>query len=133
MTEAHAVPATRTWTSVVEQDGGDYLITLPQELLDAMGWGPGDNLAWVIEVDGTVCLSDLIWGRAEEEPGFWNLHRKRELVGEVHPQGSGFRWHCKLSDVRRVEETEDGAKAALMASVRAESARTRAAPRGEGA
>jgi hypothetical protein len=55
--------------------------------------------------------------------GFWFLRRGYDLVGEVYPCGDGFRWHCKLSDWRKLEDTPEAAKASLLASVKKEIAR----------
>jgi len=37
----------------VEQDGEDYILPLPQEMLDEVGWQPGDDLEWIDRGDGT--------------------------------------------------------------------------------
>lgn len=34
------------YTVVVEQDGEDLILPLPQDLLDALGWHIGDTLEW---------------------------------------------------------------------------------------
>jgi hypothetical protein len=43
----------KLWTVNVEQDGEDYILPLPQEMLDEVGWKTGDNLEWVDRGDGT--------------------------------------------------------------------------------
>ena len=46
----------KSWTVTVEEaeDGsGDLVMPLPQEMLDEVGWMPGDNLKWVDREDGT--------------------------------------------------------------------------------
>ena len=34
------------YTVVVEQDGDELILPLPQELLDELGWHIGDTLEW---------------------------------------------------------------------------------------
>lgn len=41
------------WTVTVEQDGDDFILPLPQDLLDQQGWKPGDTLTWHDRGDGT--------------------------------------------------------------------------------
>ena len=46
----------KSWTVTVEEaeDGsGDLVMPLPQEMLDEVGWMPGDNLKWIDREDGT--------------------------------------------------------------------------------
>lgn len=43
----------KCWTVNVEQDGEDYILPLPQEMLDEVGWQPGDDLEWIDRGDGT--------------------------------------------------------------------------------
>ena len=50
MTEAN-----KSWTVIIEEDveTGDVILPFPQEMLDEVGWMPGDNLNWVDRGDGT--------------------------------------------------------------------------------
>lgn len=45
----------KTWTVIIEEDAetGDAILPFPQEMLDEVGWMPGDNLKWVDREDGT--------------------------------------------------------------------------------
>ena len=43
----------KSWTVSIEQDGEDLVLPLPQDMLDEVGWKPGDNLEWVDRGDGT--------------------------------------------------------------------------------
>ena len=47
--------AKKTWTVIIEEDveTGDVILPFPQEMLDEVGWMPGDNLKWVDRGDGT--------------------------------------------------------------------------------
>lgn len=54
----------KSWTVIVQQDGEDLILPLPQEMLDEVGWNPGDNLQWVDRGDGT-----------------WEIQRKNEPLG----------------------------------------------------
>jgi hypothetical protein len=48
--------AKKTWTVSLEEadDGsGDLVLPFPQEMLDEVGWMPGDNLKWIDREDGT--------------------------------------------------------------------------------
>lgn len=76
----------------------------------------------------------LTWEDTSEEgaPGqFWELRRGDCLVGEVYPRGDHFRWHCKLSDWRQMEDTAEAAKTNLLASVKKEIARAYGAESGK--
>jgi hypothetical protein len=42
-----------SWTLTIEEDG---ILPLPQDLLDAAGWGEGDCLNWIDNKDGTWSL-----------------------------------------------------------------------------
>lgn len=50
MTEAN-----KSWTVIIEEDveTGDVILPFPQEMLDEVGWMPGDNLKWIDRGDGT--------------------------------------------------------------------------------
>jgi hypothetical protein len=44
------------WTVTLEEaaDGsGDLVLPFPQDMLDEVGWNPGDNLKWIDRGDGT--------------------------------------------------------------------------------
>ena len=47
--------AKKSWTVIIEEDveTGDVILPFPQEMLDEVGWNPGDNLKWVDRGDGT--------------------------------------------------------------------------------
>jgi hypothetical protein len=49
-----------TWeVTIGEPDpNGDCWITIPQEIIDELGWQPGDTLVWCIE-DGDVTLRKM--------------------------------------------------------------------------
>ena len=49
-------PTGKTWKVNLEEadDGsGDLVLPFPQDMLDEVGWNPGDNLSWVARGDGT--------------------------------------------------------------------------------
>ena len=46
-----------SWTITLEEDGEDLVMPLPQELLDQVGWLPGDTLNWQNEDNGTWTLT----------------------------------------------------------------------------
>ena len=56
----------KTWTVTVEQDGDDLILPLPEDMLQAVGWGPGDTLEWEEGKDGT-----------------WILRKKTPLENEI--------------------------------------------------
>lgn len=42
------------WIETIQEDeNGELVLPFPQELLDEVGWKPGDNLEWVDRGDGT--------------------------------------------------------------------------------
>jgi bifunctional DNA-binding transcriptional regulator/antitoxin component of YhaV-PrlF toxin-antitoxin module len=42
------------WIETVQEDeNGELILPFPQELLDEVGWKPGDNLEWINRGDGT--------------------------------------------------------------------------------
>lgn len=45
--------ATESWTVSVDEEG---ILIFPDELLDKMGWGEGDDLEWIEEPDGSIIL-----------------------------------------------------------------------------
>jgi len=53
---------TRIWTAKVEQDPDnpeEQIVILPDDLIEEMGWGPGDTLDWNIDDNGTVTLTKI--------------------------------------------------------------------------
>jgi len=43
------------WLLPVERgEDGDQVLTLPDDLLEAAGWNPGDELEWVVDDHGIV-------------------------------------------------------------------------------
>ena len=44
------------WTVTVLADGEDLILPLPEDMLQAVGWGPGDVLQWVCKDDQTWIL-----------------------------------------------------------------------------
>lgn len=38
------------------EDFDEYFLTIPDELLDSLGWEEGDVLEWKVNSDGTVLL-----------------------------------------------------------------------------
>lgn len=42
----------KTWTVMIEEEGEDLILPFPKEMLEEVGWLPGDNLEWV-DGDGT--------------------------------------------------------------------------------
>jgi bifunctional DNA-binding transcriptional regulator/antitoxin component of YhaV-PrlF toxin-antitoxin module len=52
------------WIETVQEDeNGELILPFPQEMLDEVGWKPGDNLEWIDRGDGT-----------------WEIRRKNELL-----------------------------------------------------
>ncbi len=43
----------KSWAVTVQQDGEDLILPLPQDMLDEVGWRPGDDLEWIDRGDGT--------------------------------------------------------------------------------
>ena len=43
----------KTWSAMIEEEGEDLILPFPQEMLDEIGWKPGDNLEWYDRGDGT--------------------------------------------------------------------------------
>lgn len=46
------------YISQIEYDdlSGDYILPIPEDLLDAMGWVEGDTLKWEFEDEDTLTL-----------------------------------------------------------------------------
>lgn len=47
MTNKHNDNVTYEVITQEDPDTGDLILPIPQELLDRLGWKPGDNLEWV--------------------------------------------------------------------------------------
>lgn len=47
MTNKHNADVTYEVITQEDPDTGDLILPIPQELLDKLGWKPGDNLEWV--------------------------------------------------------------------------------------
>lgn len=47
MTNKHNDNVTYEVITQEDPETGDLILPIPQELLDRMGWKPGDNLEWV--------------------------------------------------------------------------------------
>ena len=43
-------------TVIIEEDGDDLVLPLPDELLTELGWTTGDTLEWLDQSDGTWSL-----------------------------------------------------------------------------
>lgn len=41
------------WTITLEQDGDDWILSLPEEFLEANEWQAGDTIKWIDNEDGT--------------------------------------------------------------------------------
>ena len=53
------------WIETVQEgDDGELVLPFPQEMLDEVGWKPGDNLEWFDRGDGT-----------------WEIRKKNEQLG----------------------------------------------------
>ena len=44
------------WTVTVCEDGEDLILPLPEDMLQAVGWGPGDVLEWIKKDDESWML-----------------------------------------------------------------------------
>jgi len=53
--------AKKSWEVIIEEDPetGDAILPLPQDMLDEVGWNPGDNLKWVDRGDGTWQITKI--------------------------------------------------------------------------
>lgn len=56
------------WTAYVEKDGDDFILPLPEDLLNQLDWKAGDTLEWDVRPDGAIVLSRkrTLWGRFKE-------------------------------------------------------------------
>jgi hypothetical protein len=43
----------KTWTVMIEEEGEDLILPFPQDMLDEVGWLPGDTVEWHDRGDGT--------------------------------------------------------------------------------
>jgi AbrB family looped-hinge helix DNA binding protein len=62
---------TNIFESTVEynDDFGEYYITIPEEIIDRLGWEEGDVLEWILNKDGTVLLErqEEFFGETNDE------------------------------------------------------------------
>ena len=61
-----------TYQTTVEynEDFDEYYVTIPDELIDRLGWEEGDVVDWHLNKDGTVMLT-LVDGFEEDEEDEW--------------------------------------------------------------
>lgn len=61
---------TKVYESTVEynEDFGEYYVTLPDDLLESLGWDEGDVLEWHTNKDGTVLVErvDVEFGGTDD-------------------------------------------------------------------
>ena len=49
------------YTTVVEQDdNGDFIITIPDPIIEELGWLPGDEIEWEIDSRNVITLTKKI-------------------------------------------------------------------------
>lgn len=48
-----------SYTVSVEQDGDDFVLPFPDELLESVGWEIGDTIGWEQNEDGSWTLSKV--------------------------------------------------------------------------
>lgn len=64
---------TKTFETTVEynEDFGEYFLTIPDELLESLGWEEGDVVEWHMNKDGTALLErvDEDFYEGEENDG----------------------------------------------------------------
>ena len=41
---------------VQENEYGELFIQFPEQMMNELGWLPGDDLAWIVHQDGTIIL-----------------------------------------------------------------------------
>jgi hypothetical protein len=41
------------WTAILEEDGDDLILPLPEELLEELDWNVGDTLTWTEHEEGS--------------------------------------------------------------------------------
>ncbi len=57
--DRNSVMSKRYVLNVEVDEHGECFLTLPDELLDEMGWTEGTELDWSEDIDGTVILKKL--------------------------------------------------------------------------
>jgi antitoxin component of MazEF toxin-antitoxin module len=45
--------AEKRWTAILEEDGDDLVMPLPEELLEELNWNIGDTLTWSEHDEGS--------------------------------------------------------------------------------
>ena len=46
-----------TYTVILDEDGDDVILPIPDEVMDSLGWNDGDMLEWLVnEEDNTVII-----------------------------------------------------------------------------
>ena len=66
-----------TYDVTLEEDGGDLILPVPEDLMDELGWQENDLLEWTIEDDHIVLrrvdedeledLGESTWGESTQE------------------------------------------------------------------
>jgi hypothetical protein len=46
-------PKPTRWTAILEEDGDDLILPLPEELLNELDWNIGDTLTWTEHSEGS--------------------------------------------------------------------------------
>lgn len=54
------------WTVTLLEDGDDLILPLPDDMLAAAGWQPGDVLKWIDNKDGTWTLQKKEQSESED-------------------------------------------------------------------
>ncbi len=49
----------KRWTAILEEDGDDLVLPLPEELMEELNWKTGDTLTW-----------------AEHDEGSWSIRKQ---------------------------------------------------------
>jgi hypothetical protein len=44
------------WTAILEEDGDDLILPLPEELLEELDWKVGDTLTWTEYSEGSWAI-----------------------------------------------------------------------------
>lgn len=44
------------WTAILEEDGDDLILPLPEELLEELDWKVGDTLTWTEHSEGSWAI-----------------------------------------------------------------------------
>jgi hypothetical protein len=45
--------AEKRWTAILEEDGDDLVLPLPEELMEELNWNIGDTLTWTEHDEGS--------------------------------------------------------------------------------